>query len=235
MAKYPFHGVNGQPYLDLTPHISTDGLDEVAEEMALFYTRHGPFRTVMFDKGQALLPGYAEELGFDPQVHPRSKPMLDGPGTAQDYQTYNSFFSPVLPLEQFINLRWTGKDHEMVQYIPKTMEWINRLPCTGARITAYFSSPGQMMGAHCDSPTYAGYNPPLIYINPLLKPFYVMDGEGNKHIVDAKIAHFNNQDFHGMDQNNYRSCFSIRVGGLWEEWLVDATNTREHFANVPRH
>lgn len=232
--KHDFHGVNGKPFIDLTPFISVDGLDEVTEEMATFYVRHGPFRVVMMDTGQALLPGLADELGFDPKAHPRGKPMLDGPATQNDMQLYNSFFAPVLPLEHFLNLRWHGKDHELAQHIPKTMEWIDRLPCSGARITAYFSAPGQMMATHRDSPTYAGYNPPLIYINPLLKPFYVMDADGTKHIVDTKIAHFNNQDFHGMDQNNYRSCFSLRVGGLWDDWLVEATGTQEHFANVPR-
>lgn len=236
MTQLPFYGVLGKPYLDLTPFISTDGLDEVAEEMATLFVRHGSsFATVMFDDDQELHPELlsTETLGFDCKAHPRNKPMLDGPATRSQLQAYNSFFSPVLPLEQYMQLRIRGVTTPWAQYVPKTMAWIDRLPCNVARITVYFSSPGQMMGAHRDSPLYPGYNTPLIYINPLLKPFYVIDGEGEKHIIDSKVAHFNNCDFHGMDQSNYYSAFSIRAQGRWHDWFVDATNTRDHFAGSP--
>lgn len=234
-------GVNGKPYLDLEPHIDMSGIDEVIEEVVYFIASYRNMQLVCFSTGQELLPEYYQHLNFDPRRPKKTSkhPELNRSGNI----ILNSFYEPVLLFQQLIDLRMMEKPHkrhieyadkcintEAAERLSKTMAFINRLPLKEiGRVTLYHTLPGQECPGHCDYADPLGYDPQFIYLNPLKKPFYVIDSKGCEHIVDTRVAYFNLHDFHGM-QRSYKSGFSIRVNGLWSDELKAATGTEEFFA-----
>jgi hypothetical protein len=104
------------------------------------------------------------------------------------------------------------------------MKFINSLPFKDGpgRTLIHYSLPGMNCGVHRDfsARNRPPWNVQMMWLNPLRKPFYVMDSERNKHHIESRIAVFNVHDLHGMDEY-YRSAFSVRVNGFYTDEFIE--------------
>lgn len=236
-----YRGVMGQPYIDLEPFIDTTGLDEMTDEITEYLVRNrGKFHIIGYNDVQELENHYYH-LGFDPNSFPCRRRIADFNQT--ENMLLNSFFEPVLPFQQIVRLNqlMPPYDAQTIEYadgceltehaaaLPKTMGFLNRLPLKEMGwTTLYHTMPDQEVPTHRDYHRDLGFDPQFIYINPLKKPFFVMNDEGKKTLVDTRLAYFNLNDMHGLARS-YKSGFSIRVNGLWSDDFLDATGMREYF------
>lgn len=246
MSELPkgIKGVNGQIYIDLEPHLDMTRLDELTEETTYYLAKHRKFEVVTFSPVQAI-PGEYENINVGQStLNPK---FWRGMATDLDLSSrkiYNSFWEPHLPFEEVVRLRGLVQpatprsietfegtfETEHAAALPATMAFIKSLPLKEIGwTTIYHTTPDQEVPPHRDYRSDIGLDIQFIFLNPLLKPFYIMDDYGNRHIVNTRAAYFNLHDFHGM-QRNYKSCFSLRVNGLWTDEFKEKTGLTEWMA-----
>lgn len=245
MSELPkgIKGVNGQIYIDLEPYLDLSKLDELTSETTYYLAKHRKFDVVTFSPIQEI-PGEYMHIGQDHGADVLNPKFTRAMGTDLDLSSrkiYNSFWVPHLPFEEVVRLRGlhqpaTSRSIETydgsfethhAEKMPKTMEFIYSLPLKEfGWTTIYHTTPDQEVPAHRDYREDIGHDLQFIFLNPLLKPFYIMDDFGKHHMVNSRAAIFNLHDFHGMERN-YKSCFSIRVNGLWSDEFKEKTGLTE--------
>lgn len=201
-----FYGVNGSPFLDLAPFLDLSDLDGVIEEVTNYISADPIAQLVPFTNAQEI---HSE--------NPNAKYL----GNAIRLRT--------LVREAANALEITGSDEPAAQSLPYTMQFIRSLPLKGVgRTSIYFTNPGESVPTHRDYAEHPGFNNQFIYLNPILKPFFVVGPDGNKHMINTRASIFNPSDFHGMDMCD-QPCFSIRVNGFWTDDLINKTHLHNFF------
>lgn len=245
MSELPkgIKGVNGQIYIDLEPYLDLSALDEVTAETTYYLAKHRKFDVVTFSPTQEI-PGEYMHIGAGTGGNVLNPSFSRGMGTDLDLSSrkiYNSFWQEHLPFEEVVRLRgliqpatsfsmetFAGTvETKHAEAMPTTMDFVRSLPLKEIGWTTIFhTTPDQEVPPHRDYRNDIGMDVQFIYINPLLKPFYIMDDYGERYMVNTRAAFFNLHDFHGMERN-YKSCFSIRVNGLWSDELKEKTGLTE--------
>jgi hypothetical protein len=207
-----FYGVSGQPFVDLAPHLDLTGLDAVVGELhAYLFDKPKSYQHVCFGDLQEVHPSSAGETHLGHAVRLVS---LHGETNAETLERADLAYE-----------MYASRD------LPATMALIRSLPLKGVgRSSIYFSRPGDVVPVHRDYVTHPGINNQFVFLNPVLKPFYVLDAAGEKHFIDTPASIFNPSDFHGMDACD-RNTFTIRVNGFYRDELVEAAGLKEHFGD----
>jgi hypothetical protein len=205
-----FYGVSGQPFVDLAPFLDLSGLDAVVEEVMPHLTLHCG-QVVPFSPLQEVHPSDTTAVNLGKAIRLVS---LKVPTTAANLeraeQAKVSLFAE--------------------RVLPRTMAFLRKLPLKGiGRTSIYFSGAGESVPIHRDYAKHPGFNNQFIYLNPLGKPFFVLDGEGDRHVINTPAAIFNPSDFHGMDTHG-EATFTIRVNGFFVDELTDEAGLRAHFS-----
>lgn len=230
----PYYSVHGRPFIDLEPYLDLGRLPIVAEEMANYISRRKIFDILHLNAKQDIHPSYQKELGWDARdFDPTKYPLLES--DRESKVAYNTFYQPALCLYGFrlransLNHTYTlaeleredcNADTEHAEQVPVTMDFLRELPLKGlGRVTVFHTLPGMSAPAHRDYAEHPGFNTQFIWLNPFRKPFYVLNGQGEKCMVETRAAIFNPNDYHGMDVS-WKSCFSIRAEGFWKETFV---------------
>lgn len=238
-----YYSVHGQPFIDLEPQLPNIGrLSIIADEMARYIANRKTFDILSLNDKNDIHPSYQKEFGFDARdFHPEklTAPHMDRASKI----FYNTFYQPALCLYGFrlranaLNHSYTAAeieredcnaDTEHAEQVPVTMEFLRELPLKGlGRVTVYHTLPGMSVPAHRDFAEHPGFNSQFIWLNPFRKPFYVLNGQGEKCMVETRAAIFNPNDFHGMDVT-WKSAFSIRVDGFWNKSLIQEAGLADY-------
>jgi len=112
------------------------------------------------------------------------------------------------------------------KYFPEVMSWLNRLIENKifshiGRATFFVQESGGVSFEHKDpslDPEYPEITSEFIHIRPhLRRPFYIRDKEtSEKFYIDAKIAYWNDQDYHGGD-SVMEPTYAFRVDGVFTD------------------
>lgn len=203
-----FFGVSGRPFLDLSPFVELRP-DECVDEITAYIASSPPHQHVPFSPAQEIHSSNPDATHLGKAI--RLIGIRDISAETLE-RTDRSYLEPASRI------------------LTKTMSLLRTLPLKGlGRASIYYTAPGESVPTHRDYAEYPGFNNQFLYLNPLRKPFFVLDEDGTKQFLDTPVSIFNPSDFHGMDVCD-QNVFTIRVNGFWEDWLVEATGLERYFA-----
>jgi hypothetical protein len=114
-------------------------------------------------------------------------------------------------------------------------EWIEEQDCFDefGRVIFFFNEPWQKGAIHCD------YDDSKLNIRkdmfiwirgPVGKQFFIYDSENNqKHYCPYSATIFNNNNYHGSENNDWYSSWSLRIDGIFKKSWADKVKISDYF------
>jgi hypothetical protein len=113
---------------------------------------------------------------------------------------------------------------------PELTEWVYNLKIFKeiGRIVLFFNAPKEPHSIHKDK--YVGFPDNFMLVNLDLdrKDIFILDDQGNRHVVTSRAFVFDPRNYHGTVGKDYYS-WTLRIDGKFNELWAESIGLREHF------
>ena len=248
--------INGQVYLDLEPYVDMEGLMKIEKDIIYGIVKS---RNSFTDGGASYhnfydpsVPSLLDQC-WKPQITDPNNPnyeyfkKLDF--SISDCRMFARYALRNRQMGQTIHLRnrpqggSVGKanadenvDTKLYQHFPTLKKWINNLKIFDSigRIVFWFNAPGEGGAIHKDQ--FIGRPDHFILINLNLdsKDLFVLDNNGNKHIIKSRAFAFDGRNFHGTQGKDSYS-YTFRIDGVYNKEWAESIGVWDHFNTEIEH
>lgn len=244
------HLINNQSWIDLTPFINIQPLEEnkskfayvIAKYPEQIYTSLVGIQDNLFDTSLIELGDFAKSLAT---VNGIDKEMLMKLNSWPKFYTYCKYSHQVIGLNQAMYIRAMKKDSYKEKHLrqgcidtPITHEfdflfnWLDNeyVFAEYGRILMFLNEPGVETIRHRDYPNSTSHKNEFIWLSLHdIKKFYVYDAENDKKdYITSKVAYFDNANWHGADPMPYAN-WSLRIDGVFSDNFLLRTGMKNHF------
>lgn len=236
--------IYGKPYIDISNYVDLESFDklnpEICRSFVLAKSNNLSFRgNLILDKQDQQNVNLDEYNGMIKPLWYRYEEFLNLPDTdpikvssadfsENELALYLKYamgaYDPyqVFPLfsHTFTDKVKTKEMSGICKYVPNLIKWIDNIEIFSYIDRAYFLllEPGGISVEHFDSSENPEVPREFIHIRSSVdRPFYVREHTNSKKIyIDARVAYFNDQDWHGGEPD-IKSGYTLRIDGVFTD------------------
>lgn len=205
--------INGKVMIDLEPYLNIDAIDETLLQTTLgVYSRK---IEVCYAQELTVLPPYKE---------------TDTLGNMLVLTTIDKYANK--HLKSKVSRRQLTDDFQFI------FDWIDAQDCFQeyGRVMFFFSEPNSAGKIHRDYPEHAIHSPSDMFLwisGPVEKRIFVYDKDtGEKVYSPSRAVIFDNCNFHGTENLNDSTAWSLRVDGIFKKEWAEKVGIYDHFQSV---
>lgn len=248
--------INGQHSICLDQHVDTEVWTKMFPEMCLGVALSKRFHEPIEIGHQRAVydPEHVEPRNFIRNVLQHTeeyKSLMKEPLTNTELHDYVKFRFKTKTLGTKLLLRTydeyhsafhakhlagRNKDTMAMMYFPALQAWIKSQTVFNevGRILFFINERQTSTPIHSDYADLRSRKDQFIWINfNQMKPFFVLDKDGQKQYMQGMVNTFDNANWHGSEPTPY-ACFTLRIDGVFSSSFLDSTGLRSHYEDNAR-